>query len=265
MPTKTDPAAEFAALCEKLSNASRASGSDHLARHFQVEPWSYEFYQILFCVVERANQIKELVGNLPDASHIAPDLSAHIDDLLCGFQPGSMMNRWDQSGANYVHSRNIQPIKMMSALLRAHVSYPALTPDEREEVLGHVAELVSWLEEIQLSERDFIRQSIIDGLKQFSFRLERIEWLGWGYTVTSLKDVVGAYFALERGLPEDGSAPQAEAILKKVNAAVAWIYKKTGTAKDIVERGDFLLKVYGAASLYVNSHHGISGVLTFGG
>ncbi|SFK71871.1 hypothetical protein [Caulobacter sp. UNC279MFTsu5.1] len=264
MASKTDPAIEFAELCTKLAASRTKTGTDHLADHFKVDAWSYEFYQILFCIIERANQIKMLVAGLPDAAHIAPDLTAHIDDLLNGFQPQSMMNRWDQHGATYVNAKNIQPIKMVSVLLRQHVSYPVLSEEEREDVLSQVADLTKWLEEIQVGEHDFIRQAIIDGLRQFSFRLSRIEWLGWGYSVASLKDVIGAYLALERGTPTDGSNPQAEAVLKRLGAALKSIYRSAGVTKDVVERGDFLLKAYGAASLFVHSHHGIAGLLTFG-
>ncbi|PCD02663.1 hypothetical protein COC42_14835 [Sphingomonas spermidinifaciens] len=264
MPAKTDPASEFAALCDKLAPAVDARGSDHLASMFNVEEWSLEFYQILFCIIERANLIKQLMETIPEAAHIAPDAIAHIDDLLQGFKPLAMQKVWGHVGAQHVNAKNIQPIKILSAFLRMHVSYPALSDAERADVIGLVDELLTWLEDIQIAENDFIRQALIDGLRQFSFRLERVEWLGWGYTVASLRDVIGAYLALERGLPNDGSAPQADAIVRKVGAGLKGIYERVGFAKDAVERADFILKAYGAASLYVHSHGGIAGLLTFG-
>ena len=88
---------------------------------------------------------------------------------------------------------HINPIKTLSYQIRQKVSYPKLDEDDRKELLAVVSELIEWLKEHQLKEQDFIRQAIVEGLEQFRFRLERFEWLGWGYTLGSLRDVVAAY------------------------------------------------------------------------
>jgi hypothetical protein len=261
----TDPAAEFADLCRKISGRSQEIGEHFLAGQFQVAAWSYEFYQIIFCIIERAELLKTVLAKIESMSDVYTEAVEHIDDILQAFHPSNIRRKWSDAGANHVHARNIQPIRMLSPTVRQHIKYPLLNDAERDQILILVNDLMNWLETLQLTDRDFIRQAILDGLKQFHFRLERVGWLGWGYTVESLKDVIGAYFALERGVPLDGGDPQAEAILKKVSAGIRVIYEKVGMAKDITENADFMLKAYGAASVIMHvAKNGINGLLTFG-
>ncbi len=138
-------------------------------------------------------------------------------------------------------------------MIRPHQSYPKLDDAERDDLLAAVDQLLHWLNEHQLAEQDFIRQALIDGLTRFRFRLARIQWIGWGYTLESLREVIGAYFALERGTPIDGSATSAQAALKLVRDLVATVYEKTKFAKDVIETGEFMLKAYGATTLVGNA------------
>ncbi|MBI1402710.1 MAG: hypothetical protein GC147_05815 [Porphyrobacter sp.] len=146
------------------------------------------------------------------------------------------------------------------------MSYPEISDEEREEILSEVAQLREWLEQHQVADQDFLRQAMIDGLRQFEFRLSRVRWFGYGYALNSLKDVIGAYFALERGYLDDGSMPIIGATLQKVGEGLKSIYQKAGFAKDAVERTDFIIRAYGAASIYMNAHSGgVTGLLTFSG
>lgn len=151
---------------------------------------------------------------------------------------------------------------MLSPLLRPKVAYPKLSPEEIEETVAEVDELIAWLSDRQLRDQDFIRQAIIDGMKQFKFRLERIGWLGWGYTVSSLRDVVGAYLALERGTASEVNSPDNGAVLKKVLGTLQHIYAKAVTAKEGYETADFLLKMYGVAALTAQSIGSVAGFLS---
>jgi hypothetical protein len=259
----TDPAMELANLCDNLVHGQDVAGFTHLSQKFEVEPWSLDFYRIVFNVVERANYIKDLVKSIPDSSHIADDAIQHIDQLLIGFQPKSMNSSWNSFGVKYINPANIQPIKMLSPFIRGKVRYPELSPDEINEILGLVEQLIEWLEDKQLSDNDFIRESLIEGLKSFYFRLERLRWLGWGYTVSSLRDVISAYMALERGI--DASDPQATAIVKKTGSFIKKAYEKLGVAKDIADRGDFLIKAYGMASISLDVQSEIYKLLSFNG
>lgn len=262
----TDPAEEFALLCKRLGRASNEAGADWLAKNFETEPWSHEFYQILFTIVDRAHYLKRLANEIPHAEHIAPQINGHLDRILIAFRAQTLGGTWKSHGHLHLSAENVSPIFVFSGIVRPHVSYPSLDAEERGEIIDLVAELLAWLEAQQLSEMDFVRQAIIDGLKQFQFRIERVQWLGWGYSLQALKDVIGAYLALERGFIDDGSMPVAEAMLKKVGIGLRQIYQKAGVAKDATETAGFLLKAYGAASLYLTAQTGgLAGLLTFSG
>lgn len=265
MPTITDPAEEFADVCKALSGAPNTAGANWLAEKFGTEPWSREFYQVLFAIVERGYYLIDLVGEMEEAAHIAPSVQADIKGILQAFSAQGLGANWTQISKQSLGKDKVGSVVVLSALVRQKIKYPKLTPEERDEVLELVDEMIEWLRKHQLTDQDFIRQAIIDGLAQFRFRLERVRWLGYGYAIESLREVIGAYFALERGFVDDGSMPVVEATLKKVAEGVKKIYEKVGVVKEATEHADFLLKAYGAASLYANANAGgIAGLLTFG-
>lgn len=135
---------------------------------------------------------------------------------------------------------------MISGIICRNHSYPLLSDEEFQELHDVVSELIQWLEQHQLSDRDFIRECIIDGLRQFLFRLDRLKWLGWGYSVESLKDVVMAYFALERGLDVQAD-PVCGAAIQKIGTALKKVYGFTGAAKEVAETSDWALAFLRAA------------------
>lgn len=266
MADLTDPAEEFASLCRALSPATDKKGVDWLAEKFETEAHSFEFYQILFSIIDRANYLTQITAQIPAAAHIAPQINKNIARILLAFRAPHLAAAWKTHGSPYLQEDNVGPISILSAVIRNHVSYPALEEQERADLLQHVGDLLKWLEEHQLSEQDFIRQALIDGLRQFEFRVQRLQWLGWGYTLQSLKDVISAYMALERGYSDENEMPVVAATLKKVGDTLKAIYTTAGVAKDTVERADFILKAYGAASLVVHAKvGGIAGLLTFAG
>ncbi|TPN28799.1 hypothetical protein FKO01_20590 [Mesorhizobium sp. B2-3-3] len=267
MPTLTDPARELAEICERLSEpADRITGDAYMAKKFEVRAWSKDFYQIIFCIVERADYLLKLIDEIELDDDIRNDAKAHVEQIKLAFSKESLNNRWtkDGQGLSHLKRENIQPIKMLSQQIRQKVSFPKLDSDEIAELLGMLSELEGWLREHQLKDQDFIRQSIIDGTIQLKFRLERVGWLGWGYTIESLREVIGAYLALERGFPDLAQAPDAEAVLKKTGAFVKKFYEKTALVKDISETADFVLRAYGATTLFLHGA-GVAGLLTFAG
>lgn len=266
MAELTDPAHEFASLCRALSKPANEKGVDWLASKFNTEPHSYEFYQILFTIVERANHLKQITLQIPEAAHIAPQIENNINHILVAFQAPHLAQSWKTHGSPYLQADNVSPILILSAVVRNHFAYPLLDEEDRADLLSQVDELLGWLEGHQLSEQDFIRQALIDGLRQFKFRVERLQWLGWGFTLQSLRDVIAAYMALERGFTDENSMPVVAATLKKVGDALRAIYTTAGVAKDTVESADFILKAYGAASMVAHAKiGGIAGLITFTG
>ncbi len=258
----TDPAHELVQLLETLAAPSEMRASSFLADKFHVEEGSLEFYKILFSVIERIDLVSKLIETSPDTSHIRDDMIDHLGKVKIVFNVKSLNSSWSGIGAPALSSSNLLPLKMASPLLRQQVSYPSLLAEERDEVLALVEQLLEWLESHQLEDNDFIRQAIIDGLKMFVFRLERLEILGWGYSVDSLKEIITAYMAMEGGFHEDDTMPITQAALIKVGSTMKQVFERVGIAKDITERADFMLKTYGAVAIVMDGSSGISGLLT---
>lgn len=188
--------------------------------------------------------LEEVINDLDTDEDIKADAIAHLGKIKTGFDYSCLTSAWNQRGQLYISRENFQAIKMLSSLVREKVSYPKLTAEETEEVLALVDNLLAWLSEHQIKDNDFIRQALIDGLKQFKFRLEHLKWLGWGYTISSLRDVIGAYLALERGAGDPAQHPDASAVLLKTKSFLKEVYDRTKTAKDIYGVGDFVVKMY---------------------
>ncbi|WP_374379494.1 hypothetical protein [Dongia sp.] len=259
MSSETDPAKELAEVCAKLSGASKHKGDEHLAKKFGVPAWSSEFYLILFSIVDRANFLADLIDTMNVEQEIKTDARKHIDQLKAAFSRDCLIGTWEQLGHKYLGSNNTQPIKMLSPVVKKVVSYPKLDDQAIAELVEQIDGLLTWLRDAQLKENDFIRQAIIDGLTALRFRLEKIGWLGWGYTIDSLQKLVGAYLALERNLPQDGADPVAQALLLKLGLLAKNIYSKARAVKEGVEMGQFALAVYGAYSLV--KENGLAGLL----
>jgi hypothetical protein len=248
MPNITDPAKDLVELCKKIALSNHKAGDAHLAGIFDVRAWSSDFYQIIFCIIERANFLNEIIQTLAMDDDLKKLATGHVNTIKNAFTRDSLMNSWNQQGLGCLGPEHIGPISMLSPMVREKISYPQLDENEINELLELVDNLENWLNEHQLKEQDFIRQAIIEGIKQFRFRLKHIHWFGWGYTIASLKEVIGAYMALQGAIAFDpAQAPDAQAVLKKVSSFVKIFYEKTNVIKGVVETGEFMLKAYGAA------------------
>lgn len=150
---------------------------------------------------------------------------------------------------------------MLSGQVRLLAPTPRLSDDQRNTVVADVEELLIWLNNLQLKDNDFIRQALIDGLMRFKFRLIRLKWVGLGYALHGLREIIGAYLALERGIPTDGSAPDAQAVLKKVSTLIKDVVAKLRILKDAQEIADWALRAYGAAQLAIQVS-GVAGLIT---
>lgn len=142
---------------------------------------------------------------------------------------------------------------MLSGMIRPRIAFPKFNDEELNDLVEMTERLISELEGLQLYESDFIRYALLNGLKNLLFRLKRLKWVGWEFAAAGLREVIEAYYALERGMPGNSQNPQAEAILRHVSSYITKFYKKTEAFKGAVETADFLLKCYGAASLYMGA------------
>lgn len=246
MNQKTDMALELADLCDRLYSQVPTRGDEFLAGHFGVEKWSPEFFQIIFSITNRTAQLERLLISEKISEPVLAGAQIHLATIRSAFDRTALSHAWKEQGFARVSTAHSSPIRMLSAVISRDHSYPALSPNERAELAGIVNDLRGWLEEHQLSERDFIRECLIDGLREFLFRFERLEWLGWGYSIESLKDVIMAYFALERGL-DPVSNPDAGAMLHKIGKALKKVYGFATRTKEATDTADWALSFFQVA------------------
>jgi hypothetical protein len=265
MPTKTDPARELSDLVRGLHIPPSVRFDEGLAQLFDVSVWSSSFYQIIFTISSRIDDLVALSDNLELDGDQLSETKEGLRTIQQAFGPNGLQNNFSHSQSQYLSPAQIAPLSVLSGLVRPLRPYPKLDEDELSEILEMVDTLIGWLDQHQLSEQDFIRQALLDGLRQLKFRLERIKWLGWGYTLQGLRDVISAYFALEHGFPRDGSNPPAEAMLKQVSDFTKDFLQKAGVVKETVELGEFMLKAYGAVQLALAGGTKVAGFLTFTG
>lgn len=265
MPSKTDPARELSDLIRSLNLDQRARFDDQLARNFGVEAWSSHFFQIVFTISARIDELIALTDDLPLDDDHKVETKENLRVIQQAFGPNGLHNQSSHACGQFLSPTQVAPLTALSGLVRTIRPYPKLDENEQAELLAMIDELIAWLEDHQLSDQDFIRQALLDGLSQLRFRLERIKWLGWGYTLHGLRDVISAYFALERGFAQDGSNPPAQAMLKLVGEFARSFFEKAGFAKEGIELGEFMLKAYGTVQLLLAGKATVVGLLTYAG
>lgn len=262
MPTTTDLALELAAMCDKLSARDGRAGDMFLAEKFTTEPWSVDFFQTIHSIVARTHALETQLRSIELNEVVLIDAVTHLNHIRAAFNKDSLMRGWDSVGSTLVGPLHSSPIRMLSGSLKAEHRYPELSPDERVELSALVDELLGWLREKQLSERDFIRESLIEGLEAFKFRLDRLEWFGWGYSIESLRAVIAAYLALERGLDPIAN-PDAGAVLKKTAGLLQKVFAYAEKGKKAADSADWIVDCYRYVSLVAPAAGGyVAGLLT---
>ena len=265
MSEMTDPALDLSELCEELLRQNdNVPGHIALASHFNTEPWSVEFFEILFVITRRIDQLAEMVVSLKLRPTITDHAISHLKTLKNAFNQNGLQNQWSHSKTHYLSPAVVGPIRVLSIGIKPQYGYVKLNADEIVELVVDVDKLLEWLHEHQLREQDFFRASIIEGLTIFRFRLERLSWLGWGYALHALRDVISAYLAYH-GHAHLQAEPATDAILRKVVAYVGRVCKAAHVARDAAETAEFMLKAYGAVSLIAQGKQSIAGLLTYGG
>jgi hypothetical protein len=249
MPTLTDPARQLAEICQTLGTGARMSGDQYLAQVLEVEPWSRDFWEIVSYIVELTDQVREIVATLPLDEDIKNSAFANITQVSRAFSKEGLTNDWSHATGSFLTAQFVNPILMLSGQVRAKVSYPKFSDQEALEISDLVNELLTWLRDHQLSEQDFIRQSLIIGLEKLQLRLSKLSLLGWGCAVDSLRQVISAYIMLERGFPEEIDNPSARAMIQKVGIALKAVGTKVSSAKDIYETGEWILRLAGSLQI----------------
>lgn len=263
MAKETDPARELYDLIKSLALQHDQRLDNELARHFDVAPWSSEFFQIVFTISSRIDELIALTDEVALDQDLKAETKAGLQTIQTAFGTTGLHNASHHTMQSYFSDAYVAPLRGLSGLVRPLRSYPKLDEVELAEIIDLVDQLLDWLNEHQLSEQDFIREAIIVGLSTLRFRLTRIHWLGWGFALQSLKDVIYAYFALERGFPEPDQNTTAAASLKKIHEFVKQVFEKTNFIKEGVETGDFMLRAFGAVHLAIAGKQTVAGLITY--
>jgi hypothetical protein len=261
MTEQTDIALELAELCDALRIATNKSGDDFLADEFAVEKGSAEFFQIIYAVVARTAALERILVEEGVSEPVLEGARAHLREIRSAFDRTSQSQPWKSIGIERVGSAHSSAIRMLSLGISRSHSYRRLSENELSDVLATAEQLIVWLKDHQIVERDFIRQNLIDGLESFAFRLSKLKWFGLGYSLETLNSVMAAYLALERGL-DLASNPDAGAAIKKIGQGMAKILKAAGVLKDSAEVGEWVYGLLRAGAAYGGPF--VAGYLTHG-
>ncbi|WP_372096797.1 hypothetical protein [Tistrella mobilis] len=265
MTKMTDCARELADCLSQINQRFVDSNpANYLAKHFEVYPWSGDFYLILSIIQKRISDNIKVNNTLYYDEDTKEELERKISSLFGIFSGAALVQGW----ATTAHSSIVDAIfslKLISPRIRDNYGYPAFDDDDIKEILSDVSTMIEWLKDHQMKEKDFIRQALLDGLIHLEFSLKKFKWLGQGYNIQSLREVVSAYMALEQEICNHPNNDIGKAAANKCKKLISTFFDRIKGAKDIYETTDFLLKTYGAASLYIQGSGIINGgLLTFG-
>lgn len=260
----TDPAREVLDLCKHLVVHASSSEPVHrsLARALGVREWSSDLFLVIDIINARIDELRKAIEGLSLEADLLAEADKEIKAIAAVFTHEYMNNNnmVSAKNSNFAES-SLKTLRLLAPQIRTIISYPYIGEGEREEISADIRTLVEWLSNHQLRENDFIRAALIDGLNQALFRLEKMHFFGWAYTAASLKPVITAYMALERMNPNKANNPDVEIVLKKVRALCLSLYERMKLGKEAAEVGDFVLRLYGAASLAATPFVGISALL----
>lgn len=263
MSTKSDPARDFTDLCLRLRlKYADRPGAEALAAMFSVSAWSTDFMLILASIHQRIEALKLMIFETDLDEDIKDTAYSCLEGVRKAFAINGLGNTWNHSIQTYLTNENLTPIRMTSGYVRVSYGYEIPDDEEIEIISDDVRALISWLRDHEIVDRDFIRAALIEGLEGFLFRIERVGSFGWPDSFESLKAVITAYMALERGMPEANQSPPYEAIVKRTGEFLRGVFERVKFAKDVSEAGDWLLRGYGALQAVGHAQPAIAGLLT---
>lgn len=185
----------------------------------------------------------------------------HVNAIGQAFAKDALMHQWDRNGSKYVAAPHRDPIHTLAGSLH-QFDYDQPTPEQISELSKLADDLRTWLHEHQLEEQDFIRACLIDGINRFMFRLEKLEWVGWGYTLEGLRDVIGTYLTLQ-GKIDIEQEPIAAAAVMKLGSLLAKVSEFVSAGREGADNLDAVVKVLRATvNVAVPAATYIAGYLT---
>jgi hypothetical protein len=258
----TDPARELAATLELIGASPDENLDDRIAKSARVQAWSADFFRVIFEILARFSLLEREINQLPLDDDIRSDALQNLHAMAGFFSNKNILSLGSGQVRNHITGSNPTILKMLSPQIRERVSYHLFTAEERSGVLADVRDLIGWLEGLQSEEKDFVREALIAGLRDFEFRLDRLEWFGSGYSLKALRDVIHAYMALQgAGISSGDGKELMDAILLKTKTFVIKVLNIVDVAKDTTEKADWALRAYGAISALADGSAKIAGLL----
>ena len=241
MPERSNLAIDLAELCQRLAHPSELSGGVFLAGHFEVEPYSPAFFEILAVITAATCQLESALVASELHPSAVPITKAHLQAVRAAFNSAGLAGNWSNHGAPSLAASHSDPILTLSGAL-ALMDYNKPSSEEVASIIADANELLGWLEEHEIEESDFIRLCIIDGLKRFIFRMEKIGWLGWPHAVECLQEIIGAYLAIERGFDPE-LHPKTGALMRKVLVKLRQSFELVTGTREAADNVTFAISV----------------------
>ena len=146
----TDPARELVGTLKKLQVQTNASGSAFLADQFGVEVWSRDFYRIIFCLLDRIEEVKNQIEVLDMYDDEKANAVEHCNALKRAFSQQSLNGHWASNGLKHISGEHVGALQMLSPQIRMKTSFNVPSQEELSEILAEANKLKVWLEEHQL-------------------------------------------------------------------------------------------------------------------
>jgi len=262
MARTSDLARDLTDLCIELRQLpGKPDGPTALAGFFNVEPWSAEFMLIMASLNQRIEALRSMINSIELDEDIRESASSCLENIRNAFTAGGLLNQWSHSINTFLSDANVQPIRLTSGYIRERHGYIVPSKDEVDEMIAHAESLREWLVDANLQDRDFIRTALIEGIDSFIFKITRFGHFGWTEVLESLKSVVSAYMALERGMVEGAEPSIYEAAAKKVASFLKLSFEKVKSTKEVYEVSDWVLRGYGALHAIPDAKSVVAGLL----
>lgn len=240
MAITTDPANELAAVCKRLAKPDKQAGSTALGSLFGYAGFSTGYYRIISSIMQRADQVEEVVAN----SRMDPEHKTLASDTLADFKTlfsSTYLNQAWSNGGSAKASSLVQAITFLSPTVRSYVKYPSLDEDEVKQVLVEIDEYLRLLRSNKENELAFVRRSIEDSLHELIFRLTNLGWLGADYTLEGLRQVNDAYHLMERA---DFSGDGGPSVMTRLGSLIGGINDRLSTAREWRENAALAIEGY---------------------
>jgi hypothetical protein len=168
--------------------------ADLLAGIFDVPPFSEQQFRILFHLRGMCDDLVILIDHFDIDQESIQTSKRVVIGVKEALDPRNLLSPWIHANQDRIGWNNTTLIRLLSGYAKNIVSYPILTEDEIKELLSIIDEFLHELDNFELDDFDFVRDSCRHYLSDQKFILERFHLFGWKYGVHSLKELLYLYF-----------------------------------------------------------------------